>query len=163
MKYCLVAAFLACAVALSGCDTLEDASQSVREKFEPKQAVKSHTFSSPERVVYDAVKLAADTMGYRQTRGGAAQGEFEGVSGVGEGERAGSARQVGLKVQLRQTLDGNETVVSVRFTEILEDNPNSRMGMATETTMKDTPLYEVFFRQVQQALGARPAAQPVRK
>lgn len=162
MKLCLVAAAaLACAVAFTGCDTLADASQSVRERFEPKPAVKTRTFSSPQRVVYEAVKAAADTMGYRQTRGGPAQGEFEAVGGVGAGDTAGSARQVGIHVQLRQTLDGNETVVNVRFTEILEANASSRMGMATETTMKDTPLYEVFFRHVQQALGARPAAQPV--
>jgi hypothetical protein len=34
------------------------------------------------------------------------------------------------------------------------------MGMATETTMKDTPLYEVLFRNVQQSMGMRPSAAP---
>jgi outer membrane lipoprotein SlyB len=163
MNFRLLAALILAAAVLSGCDTLEDASRSVREKFEPKQSVKTRTFSSPQRVVYDAVKVAADSMGYRQSRGGAAQGEFEGIGGVGEGETAHSARQVGIHVHLQQSLDGNETTVSVRFTEILESNASSQMGMATETTMKDTPLYESFFRHVQQALAVRPSAQPVEK
>ena len=38
----------------------------------------------------------------------------------------------------------------------------SGRGMGTETAMKDTPLYEVFFRNVQQALDARPTAAPVK-
>ena len=158
----LLAAIFACSV-LSGCDSLADASQSVREKFSPPQAIRAKTLSAPQRVVYEAVKSAAATMGFRQTRGGPAQGEFEAVGGVGAGESLGSARQVALVVQLRSTLEDNETIVSVRFTEILEDNASSRRGMATETTMKDTPLYEVFFRNVQQALGARNTAQPVQR
>jgi len=163
MKFCFVAAVLVAAVALSGCDSLSDASQAVREKFAPEPAVRTKVISSPQRVVYEAVKTAANSMGYRQTRGGPAQGEFEAVGGVGEGESVGSARQVRLIVHLHATLDGDQTTVSVRFTEILEDNANSRMGMATETTMKDTPLYEVFFRNVQQALASRGTAQPVKR
>lgn len=162
MKFLFILVLLTVPLAFTGCDTLSDAADSVRDRFASRGEPRTKTFSAPERVVYDAVKAAAGNMGYRQTHGGPAQGEFEGISSVDIGETAGSARQVGLKVRLHQTLDGNSTDVSVRFTEILEADSSGRMGMATETTMNDTPLYEVFFRNVQQALGARPAAAPVK-
>jgi hypothetical protein len=46
--------------------------------------------------------------------------------------------------------------VSVSFGEIIEDNSLNAPGMATETPLKDTPLYEVFFRNVDKALKAPP-------
>jgi hypothetical protein len=101
-------------------------------------------------------------MGYRFVRGGPAQGEFEGVSGLLEGgDNNGNARQTGIKIKLRATLDGTGTDLSVRFTEIIEQDSRSRLGMATETTMRDTPQYEILFRNIQQALAQRPTAQPV--
>jgi hypothetical protein len=162
MKALIAATLLVGAVILAGCDTLDDASSSVREKFGGRDQSRSKTFSSPPRVVFEAVKLAASNMGYRQTRGGAAQGEFEAVSGVATGESADTARQVTLKVRLHGGLDGSSTDVSVRFGEILETGSGSGRGMGTETAMKDTPLYEVFYRNVQLALDARPAAAPVK-
>lgn len=150
------------AITFAGCDTLDDAASSVRDRFAVRDQSRTKTFSSPPRVVFDAVKFAASNMGYRQTRGGAAQGEFEGVNDVAVGETAGTARQQTIKVRLHGGLDGNSTDVSVRFTEILETGSGSGRGMGTETTMKDTPQYEVFFRNVQQALDARPAAAPVK-
>lgn len=160
MKPTLVLALVLCCLAAGGCESLSDATSSVREKFAARNEPRTKTFSAPPRVVFDAVRAAADHMGYRMTRGGPAQGEYEGVSGVGPGESVGSARQVGIKVRLHGTLDGTGTDVSVRFTEIVESNSSGR-GLATEATMRDTPLYEVFFRNVQQTLGARPTAQPV--
>lgn len=161
MKHILAVALLVGAVVLAGCDTLDDATSSVRERFASRAEPRTKTFSSPPRVAYDAVKAAANTMGYRFVRGGPAQGEFEAVSGVAPGETAGSAQQLTMKVRLHATLDGTGTDVSVRFTQILEDDSSNRPGMATEATMRDTPLYEVFFRDVQQALDVRPSAQPV--
>lgn len=151
-----------CCVAFTGCEALSDATGNVREKFAKRNEARTRTFNGPPRVVFDAVKLATNTMGYRQTRGGSAQGEFDGISAVDTGAAARSARQVGIKVKLKASLDGDSTEVSVRFTEILESDSSSRMGMATETTMQDTPLYEVFFRHVQEALAARPTAAPVK-
>jgi hypothetical protein len=162
MKLTLVLALLVGVFAVTGCDSLSDATTSVREKFTARNEPRTKTFSAPPRVVFDAVKTAATNMGYRMTRGGPNQGEFEGVSGVGPGESSGSARQVGIKVRLHETLDETGTDVSVRFTEILESDSSNRMGMATESTMRDTPLYEVFFRHVQEALDARPTAKPIK-
>ena len=152
---------LTASLALSGCESLSDAATSVREKFSPQNETRTKTFSAPPRVVWEAVHQAAGVMGYRQTAGGAAQGSYEGISGVDQGEVARSSRQVGVKVRIHATLDGTSSEVSVRFTEILESDSSNRMGMATETTMRDTPLYEVFFRRVQEALGSRASAAPV--
>jgi hypothetical protein len=162
MKPFLLGALCIAALAFTGCDTLEDASSNVRERFGAHEQTRDKTFSSPPRVVFEAVKLAASNMGYRQTRGGPAQGEFEAINSVSVGETAGTAQQFAVKVRLHGGLDGNSTDVSVRFTEILETGSGSGRGMGTETTMKDTPLYEVFFRNVQQALDVRPAAGAVK-
>jgi hypothetical protein len=161
MKHILVAALLIAGFAFSGCDSVEDAASSLHDRFAKRDEPRTKTFSVPPRVAYDAVKAAATNMGYRFTRGGPAQGEFEATSGVASGESAGTAQQLTMKVRLHGTLDGTGTEVSVRFTEILETDSSNRMGMATESTMQDTPLYEVFFRNVQTAIGARASAQPV--
>lgn len=161
MKPFAAIVLLLASLVFAGCDTLSDATDSVRERFAGKVESRTRTFSAPPRVVFEAVKAAAGNMGYRQTHGGPAQGEFEGIGAVGAGDTAGSARQIGVKVRLHATLDETGTEVSVRFTEILEADSSNRMGMATETTMNDTPLYEVFFRNIQQALGTRATAQPV--
>jgi hypothetical protein len=76
------------------------------------------------------------------------------VSGVGPGERTGSSRQLAMKVRLRGTEE--DTHVTVRFTEILEADSSNRAGQATETPLRDTPQYQVFFRLVEQALVGTP-------
>jgi hypothetical protein len=157
----LVVLMVAAAFAFTGCDTLSDATSSVREKIAARDKPRVRTFNAPPRETYDALRQAAAKMGYRYVRGGPAQGQFEGVSEVGAGEFSGSSRQTSVKVRLHATLDGTGTDASVRFTEILERDSSNRMGMATENTMKDTPLYEVLFRNIQQALDARPTAKPV--
>lgn len=161
MKFFPAFAVLIASLALAGCESFSDATSSVREKFAARNEPRTKTFSAPPRVVFEAVRLAASNMGYRQTAGGAAQGSFEGIGGIDQGESARSSRQVGIKVRIHGALDGAGSDVSVRFTEILESDSSNRMGMATETTMQDTPLYEVFFRHVQEALGARATAAPV--
>jgi hypothetical protein len=160
MKPTLVFALLVACLAFAGCESLSDAADNVRDRFAAKSEPRTKTISGTSRAVFDAVKLAASNMGYRQTAGGPAQGEYDGISSVGVGDTAGSSRQVRLKVRLHATLDGTGTEVSVRFSEILEADSSNRMGMATETTMKDTPLYEVLFRNVQQSMGMRPSAAP---
>ena len=140
------------ALLLTGCESISDATTSVREKIAAREAPKSKTYPADTRTTYDAVKTATTQMGYRFIRGGPAQGEYEAVSGVGAGERIGTARQLSLKVKLERSLDGG-TVVSARITEILEADSSNRAGMATETPLRDTPQYEVFFERVGQVLG----------
>ena len=139
------------ALLLAGCESMSDATSGVREKFAERSAPHVRSFPAAQRPVYDAVRISAEQMGYRFVRGGAAQGVFEAVSGVRGGDRVGSSRQLALKVKLERALDGG-TEVSVRITEIIEADSSNRTGLATETPLRDTPQYEVFFRGVEQAL-----------
>jgi hypothetical protein len=95
-------------------------------------------------------------MGYRFVRGGAAQGEFEAISGVGPGETHGSARQISMEVTLQPNLDGSATEVAIRLIEIIEADSSNRAGQATKTSLRDTPQYDTFFRHVGETLGVPP-------
>jgi hypothetical protein len=145
-----------CALALSGCESL---SKQVREKFESRDESRTRTFGAPSRAVYDAMRVAIGQMGYRFVRGGAAQGELEAVNEVSANDSLRGSQQIAMKVHLHPTLDGSGTDVSVRLTEIVEGNSSNRGGFATEAPLRDTPQYEVFFREVQKALNSQ-SAQP---
>lgn len=139
-------------LALAGCESLSEATSSVREKLEAREAGRTKVFAAPARETYEAVRAAVGQMGYRFVRGGAAQGELEAVSGIGLGDRSGSSRQLGLKARLHFSEMAGGTEVNVRLTEVIEADSTNRAGHATETPLRDTPQYEVFFRSVQQAL-----------
>jgi uncharacterized lipoprotein NlpE involved in copper resistance len=144
---------LAVAMALAGCESISDAAGAVRERWAAREESKTQNFAAPPRVVYEAVRTAATQMGYRQLRGGPAQGEFDAISAVRPGETRGSARQIGMKVRLRPTLDGTGTEVAVRLTEVIEADSSNRAGQATEMPLRDTPQYQVFFQRVGQVLA----------
>lgn len=137
-----------------GCESLSDATSGVRQKLAAREEPRERAFGSAPRLTYEAVRAAAAQMGYRFVRGGPAQGEFEAVTAVGEGERSGSSRQLSMKVRLRPSLDGKGTDLTLRISEIVESDSSNRQGMATEVPLRDSPQYEVFFRRVQQALDA---------
>lgn len=139
------------AAGLAGCESVSDATSAVRERFAERAAPHTRSFPAARAAVYDAVRVAADHMGYRAVRGGAATGIYEGVSRVRGGDAAGSSRQLALRVRLENAVDGG-TTVAVRITEIIEADSSNRTGVATETPLRDTPQYEVFFRGVEQAL-----------
>ena len=139
---------------VAGCTSLSDAAHEARGRLAARDEPKTRIFATPTRVAYEAVRSAARQMGYRFVRGGPAQGEFEALSGVGPGEASGSSRQVAVKVRLHAMSDGTGTEIAVRFTEIIEADSANRAGIATESPLRDTPQYEVFFRHVQGALDA---------
>ena len=152
----LIPVLLGVAIAFGGCESVSDATTSVRERLAAREAPRVRTYPGEQRAVYEAVKTAATQMGYRFVRGGPAQGEFDAVSGVGTGEQAGTARQLAMKVKLERAVTAESgTQVSVKITEILEADSSNRAGMATETPLRDTPQYEVFFRRVGEALGPK--------
>jgi hypothetical protein len=91
-------------------------------------------------------------------RGGAAQGEYEGVGNVHLGDTQGSSRQLSLRVKVRSIREGAAAEVTVRLSEIIEADSSNRAGHATATPLRDTPQYEVFFQRVGQVLGKPPAA-----
>lgn len=148
---------LAFALTFAGCESMSEATTSVREKFAERNAPQTRSYPAAQRAVFDAAKVAAEQMGYRVTRSGASQGVLEAVSGVRLGDAGvGSSRQLSLKVKLDPALDGG-TTVAVRITEISEADSSNKAGMAIERPLKDTPQYEVFFQRVDAALKAEPA------
>ena len=137
---------------IAGCESISDATSGVRNRIAARDAPKVKTINAEPRVTYEAVRDAAAQMGFRFVRGGPAQGEFEGISGISQGEGSGTSRQLSMKVRLERSLDGG-TQLSVRITEILEADSSNRAGQATETPLRDTPQYDAFFHRVQQLLG----------
>jgi hypothetical protein len=148
----LFAALLAAAL-LSGCESsLPD---DVRSALGPREAPRSRVFQADQKATYAAVRAAADEMGYKFEHGGPAEGRLEAMSPINRGDDPGSARQVSMKVTLSPAAESG-TEVEVSLVEVIEEDSANQPGMATETPLKDTPLYEVFFRNVQTALGAPP-------
>ena len=141
---------------LAACDS--GVGDSVRSALGSREAPRSRVFQADQKAAYEAARAAADSMGYRYVKGGPAQGELEELSGISSGDEVGSSRQITMRVHLGPDASGG-TSVSVSFGEIIEADSATQPGMATETPMKDTPLYEVFFRKLQAALLAPPKLQ----
>jgi hypothetical protein len=144
-----------CAAALvAGCESgVED---SVRSALGPREAPRSRVFQADQKAVYGAARAAADEMGYRFVRGGPAEGVLYELSGISGGDDGGNSRQISMRVRLNSEGESG-TEVSLSLNEIIEaDSKSSVQGMATETPLRDTALYEVFFRNLQNALQAPP-------
>ncbi len=150
-----VAAALATVSLFTGCDSLSNAADSVREKLNARDEPRVRDYSAPPRAVYEAVRMAAAQMDFRFLRGGPAQGEFDAVSGVGKGEVPNSARQISMKVRIHAAGDGSEVTVVLK--EVIEADSANHAGTATETPLRDTPLYDSFLRPIQKALDAQKA------
>ena len=154
MRIPTAAAICCAALLLAGCES--DDSDLMHRVLNAREAPKSRVFQADTRAVYEAARAAADEMVYRFVRGGPAEGRLDALSGISGGDEAGSSRQLSLKVRIAPAEEsGSEVTVS--FTEIIEETSASLPAMATEAPLKDTPLYEVFFRNLQQALNAAAA------
>jgi hypothetical protein len=138
----------------SGCASLSDATTSVREKLAAREQPRTHLYQAPQRATFEAARVAVEQMGFRIVRGGAAQGELDAVSGLSSSDTLRGSRQITLKLRLQSTLDGG-TEAALRLTEVIEGDSRGRAGQGTATPLRDTPLYEVFFRNVQVAIDAR--------
>ena len=147
-------AFAAIGLFFNGCDSLSGAADRVRAKLAARDEPRVRDYAAPPRATYEAVRIAADQMGFRFLRGGPAQGEFDAISGVGQGDAPNSARQVTMKVRLHAATDGG-TEVTVVLKEVIETDTANHTGVATETPLRDTPLYDSFLRAVQKALDAQ--------
>jgi hypothetical protein len=139
-------------LSLTGCESLSDMKDEFKEKLAARDQPRTQVFAAESRPTYEAARIAVDQMNFRFVRGGPAQGELEAISSVDSSESMHSARQISLKARLTPAPDGG-TEVSLWLHEILEDNSSQNAGMATETPLRDTALYEAFFRDLQQALG----------
>jgi hypothetical protein len=132
----------------AGCEAVSD----MREKISSREQPRTRVYTADPRTTYESAKRAAEGMGYRFVRGGAAQGELEAISVVST-NTLNSSRQISLDAKFVATLEGG-TELRVLFREINEGDSARRAGQATATVLRDTPQYEVFFRTVQQALDA---------
>lgn len=148
-------AVLAAAVFLAGCDSVSEATASVRARLAAHAQPRLHVFTADPRATYEAAKVAVNQMNFRFVRGGAAQGRLEAVSAVAPSDNLNGSRQITLSARFSNHLEGG-TEVSLLLEEVIEGNSSQRAGQATAAPLRDTPLYEVFFRSVQQVLERRP-------
>jgi hypothetical protein len=139
--------------AFCGCESISEATTRVREKLAARDQPRVHLYKAAQRPTFDAARAAVEQMGFRFVRGGAAQGELEAVSGLSSSDTLRGSRQITLKLRLTTALDGG-TEAALRLSEIIESDSRGRPGQGTATPLQDTPLYEVFFRNVQLALDS---------
>ena len=146
--FALVASALC--LALAGCESVRDATSSVRERIAARTAPHTHVYAAESRVVYAATRSAIDTMGFSFVRGGPAQGEIDAISGLNSDNSLRTTRQISMKVRLVAVPEGTEARVTL--SEVIEDDFNKGAGHVTESPLRDASLYEVLFRHIEQAL-----------
>lgn len=147
----LLPAWALCLVSLLlvGCESMRAVKENMQQRIAGPVG-KTRSFAASQREAYVAAKTAVEAMGFRYLRGGAAQGEIDAINGIRADDSLRSSRQLSLKVRLHGSEESTE--VRLILTEIIESDYNKGPGMGTETALKDTPLYEVFFRHVSQNL-----------
>jgi hypothetical protein len=141
---------LCCGLLLSGCDS--GLSDDIRSELGPREAPKTKVFQADQKAVYAAARRAVDDMEFHFEHGGPAEGRIEAHSAItGGDDTATSARQISMKVNMEPE-SGGGTSVEVSLTEILSADPTNKEDMATQTPLRDTPLYDVFFKDIQRYL-----------
>jgi hypothetical protein len=149
MKHFLAPVLMLAALVFSGCESTPGEEMG---RLGPPPA-KTRTFQADPRAVYDAARVALAQMSFRVTGGGPAQGRIEAVSGLSTGDSLQSTRQISISIQITP-LDDGSSEVSAELKEAVEEDSADRPGFATETRLKDTPYYDVFFNGLGQALVA---------
>ena len=144
---------------LAGCEQMPE---SLRDRMPGGSGAQPHirAFPADPKATFAAARTALDQMGYRVTGGGPAQGRISALSDVSRGDWPGSSHQFSLQAEFHPTLDGSGTEVSVRMTEVIEDDSVNHQGQGTETALMDTPLVEVFFHGIQQNLPVQGSPPP---
>lgn len=135
-------------LALAGCETM---GERLRDKFGPAPS-RMQTYEADQIRTYEAAMAVVGQLGFRVLRRGAAQGQIDAVSAMRTDDAFRGARQLDMKIRLEPTLDGG-TEVRVTLTELIQDDYNKSSGMGMAVPLRDKPVYEVFFRQLGQALG----------
>jgi hypothetical protein len=148
--FALVASVLC--LALAGCESVRDVTSSVRERVAGRSTPHTHLFAAESRALYAATRSAINDMGFNFVRGGPAQGEIDAISGLSSDNALRTTRQISMKVRLVTVSGGTEARVTL--SEVIEDDFNKGAGRGTESPLRDTPLYEVLFHHIEQALAA---------
>jgi hypothetical protein len=154
MKTSLVL-FAVLSLALTGCESISDVTDSVREKFATRDESKVRVFAAEQRATYEAARVAVDQLDFRFVRGGPAQGELEAISKLEAGDSLETTRQITMKVRLNAApLPATGTEVRVWLKEIIEADASKAEGQGVGSPLRDTALYDAFFRNLQQALDS---------
>jgi hypothetical protein len=152
MKAQLLFPLAVVALFLSGCDSLSEAGADVRGKFAARDQPRMHVFNAEPRETYAAAVKALEGIGFRFTRGGPAQGRLEGVSGLVAGKSLAMTQQITLKATFEVAPEGG-TSVGLHLYEVIENDADKSQGQGIASPMRDTPLYESFFREIQAQLA----------
>ncbi len=154
MKTPFAVVLTGCVLALAGCGSVgADLKTSVREKFD---GLTYHTkvVTADGRATYQAAKQAVGKLGFRVTGGGPAQGRIDALSVLSANDSLQGASQLSMKVKLSSVATGG-TEVAMLLTEQIQDDFNKGAGQVIETPLRESALYVVFFRSVEQALAAK--------
>lgn len=152
MKRILLPLLLSGSFFLTACESTETVRSAVQRRISPEYKV--HDVEADERAAYEAARAALANFGFRQTKGGPAQGFLEALSQVDPSGPNGLARQTTLRVRIGvSTRVPNGTEVSALFSSVEETPMRDAKGMATEVPLRESPLYEVFFRYLDSNLA----------
>ncbi|HWA11096.1 MAG TPA: hypothetical protein VG838_16765 [Opitutaceae bacterium] len=142
-----------CGLLLAGCESFSGASDNFKAKLAIRDQPHIRTFDGDVRASYEAARTAVDQMDFHFQRGGPAQGELEAISTVGAGESLRQARQIVMTVRFTAgTTPAGGTDVQVWLREIRESDAGTS-GATTESPLRDSALYETFFRNLQHNLS----------
>jgi len=136
---------------LAGCDSMPEG---ISTPFTPPQPV-SRVFAADGRTTFAAAHAALADIGFGYAHGGPAQGRLEAMSGLqaGGAEGLNSARQFQLEATFSPAPEGG-TQVDVLVHELVEDDSRQNPGMGTSKALRDSPIYDEFFRAIQNRLAA---------
>jgi len=141
------------ALGFTGCETVRN---DVRERFVAPQ-YQPKVVNVDQHKAYEAARAALAKMGFTFERGGPAQGIIHSVGPMDASVAGGpgTARQMWFDAKLSPAIEGG-TKIEVLFSRMVEDDFNKRPGQGSLTPLRDSPLYEVFFGYVDEALKSKP-------
>ena len=134
---------------LAGCDSV---SARVRERFATVPP-KTRTVEADRRTTYAAVQLALKKIGCTLSRADISEGLVEGYRPIQTGASMRDARQITLKIRLREVEPGR-TEVAVWLHELVTgDFP----GGAMDQPLREHSLYDSYFVALEQVVKEKDA------
>jgi hypothetical protein len=138
---------------LAGCESTDNPIERVRQQVTGDYPTQFRTFGADEKTTFTAAKDSLKAMGFHFTHGGQAQGIMHAASEIEPGEKMGTLHQFNLKANFQTNLDGKSCDVTVSLSESIADDVGGKLGAGSEAPLRDTALYQVFFRGIDAALG----------
>ncbi len=154
MKTLSLCFFTALLLSLTGCDT-------VRTKVSQRMAGPVYQVKDvvvDQRKAYEVARVALAKINFTPERsGGPAQGKLSALGPLHPSSSApGTARQMRFDAKFSPVVEGSGTKIEVLFSELVEDDFNKRPGQGSLMPLRDSSLYEVYFRYIDEVLAAKP-------